>query len=1364
MRQALRRRKLRLRSACVLLALCASMLPTAQSIGQQAGGLSTLAEELLKRLDNPDGAPGEPEAIEPVDPGSAISDSVVAVDPVASPAIRIRLPAPLTGPEADLARRLLAITDTEEAQDDERQRLARDFVSRLRGPLLDTPLAEDAPEFSEAALRLQDDTAGIQDGEELILEVQIDGRRFVQSIFTIKQGDGILVDLAEITQLLDFSIEVDPVRGTAGGFFIDPTHTFNLDLEAGIVEIEGERVPVRSEDIRRTDDTIFVHSDTFAAWFGVRLDVDFRQLVVDVIPETPLPLQQRFERQQRIADARRNRSREPEQPFLDEPYRLFAEPFVDVALASSYFDAPGQTARTTQTYSVVGRGDLGFATGDFFLAGNQDDLFNSARLSLRREDPTGGLLGPLQATRAEIGDITGVGLPIASGIGASVTNNTTGVQNLGTSTDFVGTEQPGTDIELYRNEVLLNLVTVGDDGRYEFRNVPLVLGANAFRLVFYGPQGDRREQREVRNVTSVGERTNLPIYTAAVAKPGNPLIPLAATGQADQPLGAGVTVQQTLTSGRTVNAGLSFTNVEEPRTGTAQAGISSPLFSGSASLSATTSLDTGWSANGSYRTLYRDQSLSLGYSATRASGTGNQDQFTVSASGSIPIVGKLSLPYNADATRTLSGTGTTVDQANLRNSVGSGRLRASNSFAWSQTDSSAGNTKQLNGLLSVTGLLFPVVARLGANYRLIEQRELTQLDAEVSWTVNNRVQTRIGAQRFLISQRDALSLGLNWQFDRFIFSPSLSYDSNDQLFAFVNVRFSAARDPISGKAVLAGNSFSNDGAVAARVYRDDNLNQVFDPGESVIEDARIEAVQSNRSQPTDEDGVAFVRRLPPYLLTDVRIRPGSLPDPFLAPVGPGRSILPRPGFTHILDFPVALTTEIDGTVVALRPDQPLLPLPGVTVELRNASGEIVDKQGTLFDGFFLFVNVLPGEYTLQLADENVTTQGFVIPSPRRIFVAKDAEPILGVQIVTGPPDMELPAPADAKIAGVSVGRFPTLESARATLKIYRELFPERLGRLDLVTPLEEQVPPFDLQLGPVSRGAADNICGRLTERKVPCEISLFPYVAEAPIGPPAPVAAPPAEDNPAAGSADQAPALAETDAAAGEVLIDLGRYPSADRADVAWSLLRRLYAKELDGADRQTDRDTAAASLVVGPLPEPRAHELCAAIASSVPICAVRPLVPNVPLVQEGPSRLPVLPTLRATVPALPSLRPAAPVVVADPVPEVEARPLPQVAALPAMAVPSENGTETVAVGRDETVIAVRLGEFGSQTGVDAGWQLMRRLYPVALAGARLLEGSEPSDAGRPLLAGPFTEIHALSVCARLIADGQTCRVTRARL
>ncbi len=1332
---------------------CVGLALPSPATAQLSSDLSPLAEELLKELDRREGVSSPGVAEEGADSGEPdVTDDAPVIPPPpgvvdAPPAIATTAPPPIAGPEAELARRLLAITDTEENQAEIREDLARDFVRRLRGPLLESPDEEVFTEPSESAILLAENQTGIPDGEELIFEVRIDNRRFVQSLFGIKQGNGIFVDLAEAAELLEFAIDVQPESGIAEGFFINPDKTFFLDLNIGQVTIEGETIAVSVDDVLRQEGAILVHSDTFAIWFNVVLSVDFRDLIVNVVPQTPLPLQQRFLRQQRIASLRQAQRADPSLPRLEDPYRAIAVPLADVRVQSSILDVPDQPLRTTQNYSVVGRGDLAFATGDFFFGGNQDDILSAARLTLRREDPTGGLLGPLQATRIEAGDVIAPGLPVGgTGVGAYVTNNTTGIQNLGSTTDFVGNEQPGTDVELYRNGILIDLAAVGDDGRYEFRNVPLILGRNDFRLVFYGTQGEIREERASRTVTSAGERTNLPTYSAAVFRPGDPLLPVEQSAQDRGPVASALQLSRTFGNNISAQGTLSFVDTSRPSTGSLTAAMSMPLLEGVAGLQTTQSFDAGWSATGSFRTRYRGQSIGLQLQTDRNTGGSDSDSLSTDVTGDVPIYGDISLPYSVSVARTVFEDGAVSDSAQLRNSTGLGRYRLSNALEWTRRDLiGSPTTRSLTGTLQNTLLLFPVNLRFGANYRLIEDRELQRVDGDITWTINNRSQARFGYQRFLLSGRKAYSLGGSYRFDRFVLSPTLTYDSNNQFFALLSLSTSVGRDPIGGSVVADASTFSNAGVVAARVYQDTNLNRRLDPGEPLIEDAQIEAVHANRTAATDENGVAYLSRLPPYLLTDVRVRSGTLPDPFMASLEPGRSVLPRPGRTNVIDFPVTLTSEIEGSVDALRGTE-LSPLPGVTVELRNAQGEVVDSQQTLFDGFFLFVNVFPGEYSVHLLPENVTSEGFVIPPPRRVTIRADGVPLLGVQIVTGPEGVDLPPPADARIAAVRLGEYLTIESAGAALAVYRGLFPDDLGDLKLEMPLAEQAAPYAVTLGRVSRGRAANICQTLSSAKADCSVEIYPYVPDAPLVPQLT-----AVD---ATGADQAPTAAQER----PVVLLLGRYPDADRAGIAWSLLQRLYARVLDGAVRQP---SAARDLVVGVLPESRGIAVCASVIDVVPLCELADAVqPPAPAPVEAPSADATLPTL-------------APVATVDEGPAVPAAPVAPVAAAPlrpldAGSDDATGGAEEIAaqemVPTSETVVAVRLGEYGSQTGVAAGWQLLRLTYPDVLGAARLLESVEPPSAARPLLAGPFSELNALAVCARLIADGQSCRVTRARI
>ena len=65
---------------------------------------------------------------------------------------------------------------------------------------------------------------------------------------------------------------------------------------------------------------------------------------------------------------------------------------------------------------------------------------------------------------------------------------------------FRGDLPEGWEVELYQNRALIGFQQSRPDGLYEFNNVPLVFGLNEFRLVFYGPQGQRREETARFNI------------------------------------------------------------------------------------------------------------------------------------------------------------------------------------------------------------------------------------------------------------------------------------------------------------------------------------------------------------------------------------------------------------------------------------------------------------------------------------------------------------------------------------------------------------------------------------------------------------------------------------------------------------------------------------------------------------------------------------------------------------------------------------------------------------------------------------------------------------------------------------------------
>lgn len=156
------------------------------------------------------------------------------------------------------------------------------------------------------------------------------------------------------------------------------------------------------------------------------------------------------------------------------------------------------------------------------------------------------------------------------------------------------------------------------------------------------------------------------------------------------------------------------------------------------------------------------------------------------------------------------------------------------------------------------------------------------------------------------------------------------------------------------------------GRVSARVFYDRNNNAVFDQGDQPVEGAKVEAPQAFKQAQTNEDGVALLTGLKKYTPTDVVVDKNSLEDPFWEPSQTGNSIVPRPGHAELVDIPVIATSEIEGVVRLAKKDGDKAPLPNTRLQLVDENGDVADETRSEYDGFYLFMKVPPGRYSVRV--------------------------------------------------------------------------------------------------------------------------------------------------------------------------------------------------------------------------------------------------------------------------------------------------------------------------------------------------------------------------------------------------------------
>lgn len=820
----------------------------------------------------------------------------------------------------------------------------------------------------------------------LLLDFILERERLAQSVTAYTVNGTIVVSLAEAAAALEFPVVVNAANGTANGWFLSKERRFALDINARTVTIEGNTTSLTSGEAIAHEDAIYVPLDSFSRWFPVNLTADLTTLTIKVEGREPLPAQKRAERR-KFAGTRFIMT-PASLPEIEMPYRLIGPHTTDMALGYNIrrnTKAEDTSATTSLTHSFLIRGELAYMNSAIYLNGNDTKSVNQARLTLSRDRPD----TPAGISRIELGDITPSVLS-----GAPQTDIERGLlikgatfqdaylYNLdGTRTNISGDILSGWEVELLHNGIRVDYQIIGPEGRYDFRDLDLYSGANTFELIFYGPAGERRTETITRYSGIDTIRKGNLSYQLTASQKGRALYeaeldPLndmtdRGTGRYTARLDYGVF------SNLSVRSGWNSTVENGERLDYFSGGFRTGWRDVYMTLDATRDPLGGTIWDGALHTPitmrlwgFNTQLQHTQY-ATSVIAKDNTSDLQVTSRSAV-VLARASTRFSSRfaATHNQLTTGsTTIYSADL--SVNSRVHRIGNTLNYQNFNNpnAPDQPAQFIGNLYFNSKLNPLDIRGNILYQLQPENKPLQYQLKTDLRIAQDMGMYFGVDYTPAIKLTLYTAGLNWQLKYISLSPRLSYDSNDNYTGFIYATTSFAPKPDRMGVLISGQSMANNGGVAGRVFVDHDNNNMFNEGDTPIPDAEIYAPQAFRHATTDEEGSAYLTTLRPGTATDVRLDQTTLPDISMISNHEGNAVRPRPARWAVIDFPVMLSGEIDGTLYQRRDDR-LIPQPGMMVELRDKNDEVVAFKISGRDGFFLFPQVPFGEYTVTLAEES----------------------------------------------------------------------------------------------------------------------------------------------------------------------------------------------------------------------------------------------------------------------------------------------------------------------------------------------------------------------------------------------------------
>lgn len=838
--------------------------------------------------------------------------------------------------------------------------------------------------------------------DELIFEFHAGDGHVSQTITAYGNRAATYLPLGEIARLLDLALTVSDEGRYASGWVLDEQQRVSVNLRSGQLSIAGREIALRPSDAQAFEGELYMRSTLFESLMPAQFAVDLRSQAVTVKTTTPFPFEQRAAREaarERLAapsSARSGSSYEPE----PTPYRA-----IDVPLGEIEMRAVSNTARGMRIEGDLRlAGDLAYMTGQIYLSANTRDGATAARFTLGRRDVDGRLLGPLGATVFEAGDVTtdalALGLRGIAGRGFALSNMPLERASVFERIDLRGELPTGWEAELYRNNTLVGSTSTPVNGRYEFLQVPVEFGLNVFRVVQFGPQGQRRESvrqlsvgdgrlaaGEVRYAVSLAQRdVNLLGLTGPNFVPGEDYGRWRGSGQ----------VSWGVSSAMTVNLGAGWFDADAGQGWLASAGLRTGIGAVAGQFNLGINNHKGLAADA--RLAGRTYGVAWTVVHAEYAGRFSDELRAFSAqplrrASEVDLVGTahfgrgsqgLALPVAARLRRLEFADSRVQVDGSLRGSAMLAGMLVSKSITLSRsTGAGREPVTQVLGsfdLATVSSGRTRYRAMLG--YALAPGARVSQVGVDIDRTFGPDTMVKASLVQAFDTRQTIVGTSAVHRFGPVALSVdgTVSFPRKEHAL-MLRVGVSFGRNPVSRSFFAAPPGLTAGGAIAVAAYEDSNANRMRDTGEAAIAGARIDT--GSQVTGTASDGVAFLGQLGAATRTFVRLDSESLPDIAMAPSRTGFAIVPRPGRIHVSQFAIDVLGEIEGTAVY---GDDRRGVSGLALVLKDKDGRSAGRVRSGTGGAFLFEHVRPGRYELAVDPDQARRLALAAVEPVKIEI------------------------------------------------------------------------------------------------------------------------------------------------------------------------------------------------------------------------------------------------------------------------------------------------------------------------------------------------------------------------------------------
>jgi hypothetical protein len=294
------------------------------------------------------------------------------------------------------------------------------------------------------------------------------------------------------------------------GWIMNEEDSFVINTKTKIVQRKDNNdLSLKEEDLISVYGDDYISFASLEAFMPLSVIFDSFQQVIKVETKVVLPIQQQISRDQKYQKLAKFKEQNTKNLYENLPlevqeYGLFSIPNLRFNYDTNF--SSKQPQQRTDALSFYVNNHIGYHLMN--AAGTvSNGNISSMRLSMQKND---FIKRPfehqLHAKQYWFGDIASKPINLISssvnGIGFFVSNIPPGWKIDFNNLYITGYAVPHWSVEVYINNNLFNFATVNETGVYSFQDVPLNVGLNTVKLIFYGPYGEKKEVVENINLSS----------------------------------------------------------------------------------------------------------------------------------------------------------------------------------------------------------------------------------------------------------------------------------------------------------------------------------------------------------------------------------------------------------------------------------------------------------------------------------------------------------------------------------------------------------------------------------------------------------------------------------------------------------------------------------------------------------------------------------------------------------------------------------------------------------------------------------------------------------------------------------------------